>query len=115
MGRIVYKKDILPELKKKGYTTARLRKDRLLSESSIQFLREGKLLSFKNLAKICDMLCCGIGDILVYVDDHNRDTEEKIVRKNLGTAKAPAITQSAGVTITTDMPSVTPEERMTLT
>lgn len=70
MGRIIYKKDILPELKKKGYTTARLRKDRLLSESSIQFLREGKLLSFKNLAKICELLGCDIGDILVYVNDY---------------------------------------------
>ena len=116
MGRIIYKKGILPELKKKGYTTTRLRKEWILSESAIQFLREGKLLSFKNLAKICGLLGCDISDILVYVDDHDRDAEEKIVRKNLGTAtKAPAITQSTGVTITTDTPSVTPEERMTLT
>lgn len=76
MGRIVYKKNILNELKRKGYTTARLRKDRLLSESTIQALREGKPLSFKSLAKICELLCCDIGDILVYVDDRDRDIEE---------------------------------------
>ena len=33
-------------------------------------------MSFKNLAKICELLCCDIGDILVYVDDHDRDIEE---------------------------------------
>lgn len=76
MGRIVYKKDILPELKKMGYTTTRLQKERILSESAIQSLREGKVLSIKNLAKICELLCCDVGDILVYVDDHDRDIEE---------------------------------------
>lgn len=76
MGQIVYKKNILPELKKMGYTTRRLRKDRLLTDRAVQTLREGKPLSFKNLAKICELLCCDVGDILVYVDDHDRDIEE---------------------------------------
>lgn len=76
MGQIVYKKDILKELKKKGYTTTRLRKDQLLTDRAVQTLREGKPLSFKNLAKICELLCCDVGDILVYVDDHDRDIEE---------------------------------------
>lgn len=44
-------------------------------------------------------------------DSKKKEIKEKIVRKNLGTvAKAPAITQSAGVTITTDAPPVSPEE-----
>lgn len=76
MGQIVYKKSILLELKKMGYTTTRLRKDRLLTDRAVQTLREGKPLSFKNLAKICKLLCCDVGDILVYVDDHDRDIEE---------------------------------------
>lgn len=76
MGRIVYKINILPELKKMGYTTTRLRKDRLLTDRAVQTLREGKPLSFKNLAKICELLCCDVGDILVYVDDHDHDIEE---------------------------------------
>lgn len=76
MGQIVYKKNVLPELKKMDYTTTRLRKDRLLTDRAVQTLREGKPLSFKNLAKICELLCCDVGDILVYVDDHDRDIEE---------------------------------------
>lgn len=74
MGRIVYKKDILSELKKMGYTTTRLQKERILSESAIQSLREGKVLSIRNIAKLCYLLCCDVGDVLVYVDD--TDIEE---------------------------------------
>lgn len=69
MGRIVYKKPILPELKKMGYTTTRLQKERILSESAIQSLREEKVLSIKNIAKLCDLLECDVGDILVYVEE----------------------------------------------
>lgn len=76
MGRIVYKKDILSELKKMGYTTTRLQRERILSESAIQSLREGRVLSIKNIAKLCYLLECDVGDILVYVDDH--DTEEDL-------------------------------------
>lgn len=76
MGRIVYKKDILSELKKMGYTTTRLQKEHILSESAIQSLREGKVLSIKNIAKLCYLLECDVGDILVYVDD--RDIEEDL-------------------------------------
>ena len=69
MGRIIYKKPILPELKKKGYTTTRLQKERILSESAIQSLRKGKVLSIKNIAKLCYLLECDVGDILVYVEE----------------------------------------------
>ena len=77
MGRIVYKKPILPELKKMGYTTTRLQKERILSESAIQSLRAGKVLSIKNIAKLCYLLDCDVGDILVYADDH--DIEEDLL------------------------------------
>lgn len=78
MGRIVYKINILNELKKRGYTTTRLQKERILSESAIQSLREGRVLSIKNIAKLCYLLCCDVGDLLVYVDDHDCDIEEDL-------------------------------------
>lgn len=61
---IAYKKDILAELKKRGYNTNRLRKEKLLAEGVLQSLREGKAISFQNLGKICDLLECEPGDIL---------------------------------------------------
>ena len=70
---IAYKKDILAELKERGYNTNRLRKDKLLSEGVIHSLREGKAISLENIGRICDLLKCEPGDILVMVDEEGRD------------------------------------------
>ena len=61
---IRYRMDILSALKEKGYNTNRLRKDKLLAESTIQQLRENKLVSWTNIDRLCDLLECQIGDIL---------------------------------------------------
>lgn len=61
---IVYKKDILAALKEKGYNTTRLRKEKMLGESTIQQLREGKLVSWANIDRICTMLNCQPWDLL---------------------------------------------------
>ena len=65
---IVYKKNILEELKANGYNTNRLRKEKLLAESTIQQLRENKLVSWTNVDRICTLLECQIGDILEHND-----------------------------------------------
>ena len=61
---ISYKIDILKTLKENGYNTSRLRKEKLLSEDTIQRLREKKLVSWNNIDKICKLLNCQIGDLL---------------------------------------------------
>ena len=63
---VKYKIDILPALKEAGYNTTRLRKEKLLAESSIQQLRKGDLVSWANISRICSMLNCQPGDILEY-------------------------------------------------
>lgn len=68
---IQYKKDILSELKEKGYSTYRLRKDKILGEATIQNLRTGKIVSLDNLSTICKILECQPGDILKYVKEEN--------------------------------------------
>ena len=62
-----FKIDILEALKEKGYTTYILRKNNLLSQSTLQKLREGKGLAWENISRICEMLNCQPGDILEYV------------------------------------------------
>ena len=42
---LVYKIDVLQALKDKGFNTNRLRKDKLLAESTIQKLRDKKPIS----------------------------------------------------------------------
>lgn len=63
---VKYKVDILAALKERGYTTYKLRQDRILGETTIQQLRHGTLVSWKNIGRICAMLDCQPGDILKY-------------------------------------------------
>ena len=66
---INYKIDVLASLKEKGYNTTKLRKEKLLAESTIQQLREGKHVSWNNVDKICSLLNCQVGDVVERVED----------------------------------------------
>lgn len=63
---IIYKIDVLASLKEHGYTTNKLRKEKLLAEGVIQSLRERKAISFQNLSKLCELLNCQPGDIIAF-------------------------------------------------
>lgn len=61
---IVYTCDILEKLKEKGYTSYRMRKEKLISEGALQKIREGKLLSWHELDIVCSLLGCQPGDLI---------------------------------------------------
>ena len=61
-----YKIDILDALKAKGYSTYRLRKEKLIGEATLTKIRADELVSWENIAKICELLECDIGDILTF-------------------------------------------------
>ena len=63
---IVYKIDVLKELKEAGFNTSRLRKDKLIGEATIQKMREGQLVSWATIDTICTLLNCNVGDIVEY-------------------------------------------------
>lgn len=67
---IEYKFDILSELKAAGYSTYRLRKEKLLGEATMQKIRRSELVSWENIATICRLLQCQPGDIIEYVEDN---------------------------------------------
>lgn len=66
---IKYKIDVLAALKSAGYTTYRLRKEKILGESTMQQFRSGEIVSTENLSRVCELLGCQPGDILEYVPD----------------------------------------------
>ena len=70
-----YKIDILEELKTKGYTTYKLRKDKVIGEAQIQKIRTGEIASKETLNTICKLLHCQPGDILEYVQDEEESTD----------------------------------------
>ena len=71
---IVYKVDILQELAKKGYSTTRLKRDKLISGGTIARLRAGESISVNTLNDVCLMLRCQISDIIEIIPTD----EEKI-------------------------------------
>lgn len=66
-----YKFDVVAALKGKGYTTYKIRQEKLLSESTIQKLRDGKGVAWENIETICRLLQCQPGDLLNYTEDND--------------------------------------------
>lgn len=64
-----YKIDVVAALKEKGYTSYKIRKEKLLSESTIQKLRSGKGVAWENIETLCRLLDCQPGDLIVYQKD----------------------------------------------
>lgn len=62
---IIYK-DILKKLKESGYSSARLRKEKLLSESVISRLRHNQSISIDTLDIICDLTDLSVEDLIEY-------------------------------------------------
>ena len=66
---LLYKLDVLSALKEVGYTTYQIRKNKLLSESTVQKSREGKPISWENIETLCKLLNCQPNDIIEYIPD----------------------------------------------
>ena len=65
---INYKIDIIAALKAAGYSTYKIRKEKIMSESTLQKFRNGEIVTPDNLALICKLLNCQPGDILEYTE-----------------------------------------------
>ena len=70
MGKIIYTK-LLKRLEAYGLTTYKIRKDKIISESTLQNIREGKRITTDSIAALCKALDCQPGDLLEYVPDDN--------------------------------------------
>lgn len=71
---IIYKIDVLAELKLKGYSSYVLMNkekmgDNYIGQRQIQQIRDGEIISTACLNKLCKLLDCQPGDILEYVEE----------------------------------------------
>lgn len=66
---IRYKIDILAALKEKGYTSTRIREEKLIGQSYLQQMRHGELVSWKTIDTICRLLNCQPGDLVEFNAD----------------------------------------------
>ncbi len=68
MGKIVYDK-MLALMESKGLTTYKIRQDKIISESTLQNIRQGKRITTDSIAALCQALECQPGDLLEYVEE----------------------------------------------
>lgn len=66
---IGYKQDVIAVLKSAGYSTYRIRKEKILGEATLQKLRDKEPVSWENISTICKLLDCQPGDVLEYRPD----------------------------------------------
>lgn len=66
---VQYKIDILAALKEAGYSSTRIRNEKIMGQATLTQLRHGELVSWKNIGTICRLLNCQPGDILKYDKD----------------------------------------------
>ncbi len=71
---IIYKFNVLERLKNSGISTYKIRKDKVLSESTLQRLRQNQIVSIEIIDILCQLLKCQPGDIIEYMDE--KKTEE---------------------------------------
>lgn len=63
---IVYN-NIVARLADAGYSTYKIRKDKLLSESTMQKLRSGGTVTTETIDTLCRLLDCQPGDLMAYI------------------------------------------------
>jgi len=66
---LVYKINVLESLKEAGYSTAKIRKENLISESALTKIRRGQMIGAITLDTICRLLDMQPGNIIKYVPD----------------------------------------------
>lgn len=73
-----YKVNVMDKLKEKGYSSTRLRKEKLLGESYMSQLRRGEMVSWAALDTICTLLDCQPGYLLYHEKDPGVDKTAEI-------------------------------------
>ena len=71
---IQYKINVISALKEAGYSTYKLRKEKILAESTLQKFRNNEMVSWENISTICKLLNCQPGDLMEYVPDTQKQT-----------------------------------------
>ncbi|MGN0624207.1 MAG: helix-turn-helix domain-containing protein [Oscillospiraceae bacterium] len=71
---IKYKCDIMQKLKNAGFSTYRIRNEKLIGQREQTNIRAGVIVSTAVINKICALLNCQPGDLLEYVPDDDLKT-----------------------------------------
>ncbi len=73
---IIYKVDILAELKKSGYSTYRIRKENIFGQETLTKIKNNQVVYGNTLDKLCELLHCQPGDLLEYRNANQSDSNQ---------------------------------------
>ena len=73
---IVYKINVINELKKHGYSTYRIRSEKIFNETQLQKFRTNGTITFDTLDKLCRLINLQPGDILEFVENNEHEKDE---------------------------------------
>ena len=63
---IRYKMNVMAALKEAGYSTYRIRQEKIFGEATLQKIRRGEPVSWENIDTLCCLLGCQPGDLVEY-------------------------------------------------
>ena len=66
---IRYKVDVMAALKEKGYSSTKIREEKLIGQSYLQQIRHGELVSWKIFNTLCALLECQPGDLMEHIPE----------------------------------------------
>lgn len=66
-----YAFNVLEALKEAGYSTYRIRKEKILAEGTLTKLRSGIMVSLDQIGVICDLLKCSPWDLIECIPGDN--------------------------------------------
>ena len=68
MGKIIFDK-LFYLMKEKNLSTYKIRKEKIISEGTLQHLRKNEPVSTESLSALCQALNCQPADIMEYVEE----------------------------------------------
>ena len=71
---IKYKVDIMQALKDKGYSSYKLRNEKIFGEATMTKFRRQEYFNFENLDILCKLLNCQPADLIEYVPNQPEQT-----------------------------------------
>ena len=66
---IKYKMDVLATLKEAGFSSYKIRKEKIFGESVLQQFRRGEIASWAVIDTLCTLLKCQPGDIVEHIEE----------------------------------------------
>ncbi len=72
-----YKIDVMNALKEAGFSSTRIRAEKLIGQSYLQQIRHNEPVSWKIVDVLCKLLNCQVSDIVEYVPDGSPEEADR--------------------------------------